>query len=91
MGNGAKATLAFIAGAAAGAAVVAYLNRDKLDLEKYKPLAKDLLDKGIDLKEALLAKIDTLKEELEKAGPKQNEPGAPLAPESAPSQPEAQA
>lgn len=58
MGTGTKVTLAFLAGAAAGAAALAYLNRDKLDFQDLKSAAADLLNKGIELKDSLLEKLD---------------------------------
>lgn len=61
MGTGTKVTLAFLAGAAAGAAALAYLNRDKLDFEGVKSVAADWLNKGIELKDSLLEKLDLSK------------------------------
>lgn len=65
MTTGAKVTLAFLGGAVAGAAALALLNRGKLDFEYLKPLANELLGKGTDLKDTLMAKVDAMKEELE--------------------------
>lgn len=78
MGTGTKVTLAFLGGAVAGAAVLAYLNRDKLDWDSLKPAAADLLDKGEKMKENIMAKFDAIKEELaklsaEKAAEKNND------------------
>lgn len=66
MGTGTKVTLAFLGGAITGAAVLAYLNRDKLDWEKLKPGTAELLGKIDELKAGLLAKLSSLKEDLEK-------------------------
>ncbi|MBD5642192.1 MAG: hypothetical protein HDQ91_07230 [Desulfovibrio sp.] len=73
MKTGTKVTLAFLGGAVAGAAVLAYLNRDKLDWDGIRPAAADLLDKGEKLKETLLAKFEALKEELSKDVEKKDE------------------
>ena len=73
MKTGTKVTLAFLGGAVAGAAVLAYLNRDKLDWDGIRPAAADLLDKGEKLKETLLAKFEALKEELSNAVEKKDE------------------
>lgn len=66
METGTKVTLAFFGGAIAGAALLAYLNRDKIDWEGLKPAAADLLSKGEKMKDTLLAKYDMLKDELAK-------------------------
>lgn len=58
MGTGTKVTLAFLAGAAAGAAALAYLNRDKLDLDGFRSVALDWLNKGIELKDSLLGNLE---------------------------------
>lgn len=65
MGTGTKVTVAFLAGAAVGAAALAYLNRDKLDIEGMKSLAADWLNKGIELKDSLFEKLNLQKKDGE--------------------------
>lgn len=65
MNTGTKVTLAFLGGAVAGAAALALLNRGKLDLEYLKPVASELVNKGMELKETICAKMDAVKEEIE--------------------------
>lgn len=65
MDNGTKIALAFLGGAAAGAAALALLNRGKLDLGYLRPLATELMNKGMELKDTIVAKVDAMKEELE--------------------------
>lgn len=65
MDNGTKIALAFLGGAAAGAAALALLNRGKLDLSNLKPLATALISHGLELKDTVFTKVDAMKEELE--------------------------
>lgn len=58
MSSGMKMLLVFMGGAAVGAGALALLNRGKLDLDYLKPLASDLLNKGMDLKDAVLSKME---------------------------------
>lgn len=85
MNTGTKVTLAFLGGAVAGAAALALLNRGKLDFEYLKPLATELLNKGMDLKDTLLTKMETLKDDLENLASRvEREP----EPENSPAPPE---
>lgn len=65
MNNGTKLTLAFLGGAVAGAAALALLNRGKLNFDYLKPLATELMSKGMDWKDVILAKFDAMKENME--------------------------
>lgn len=65
MDNGTKIALAFLGGAVAGAAALALLNRGKIDLEYLKPLATEWINKGMDLKDTLIARVDAMKENME--------------------------
>ncbi len=57
-----KYGLLFLGGVAVGALGAAAVSRGKLDL---RPAASDLLSRGIDLKDALMGKVETLKEDAE--------------------------
>lgn len=65
MGDAGKLALAFLGGAAAGAAALVLLNRGKLDFDYLKPLAGELLNRGMDIRDSLVEKMDALKEDLE--------------------------
>lgn len=62
MNNGLKCGLWFLGGLIVGAVGVAAARRAKLD---FKPLATDLISRGIDVKDALLTKVEALKEDVE--------------------------
>ncbi|MBO4299997.1 MAG: hypothetical protein J5861_00180 [Desulfovibrio sp.] len=62
MNDGMKCGLWFLGGLAVGALGVVAVSRGKLD---FKPLAADLLSRGIDVKDALLSKVESIKEDVE--------------------------
>ncbi len=62
MNNGLKYGLWFLGGLIVGAVGTAAVSRGKLD---FKPLATDLISRGIDVKDALLTKVEALKEDVE--------------------------
>lgn len=62
MNNGIKFGLLFIGGVALGALGAVALSRGKLDL---KPVAADLLSRGMDIKDAIMGKVEAAKEDLE--------------------------
>ena len=62
MNSGFKCGLWFLGGLIVGAVGVAAVNRGKVD---FKPLATDLISRGIDVKDALLTKVEALKEDVE--------------------------
>lgn len=62
MNNGLKYGLWFLGGLLVGAVGTAAVSRGKLD---FKPLATDLISRGIDVKDALLTKVEALKEDVE--------------------------
>lgn len=62
MNNGLKCGLWFLGGLIVGAVGVAAASRVKFD---FKPLATDLISRGIDVKDALLTKVEALKEDVE--------------------------
>ena len=57
-----KYALFFLGGVAVGAIGAVAVSRDKLDV---KPLAADLLSRGMDVKEALARKVAAVKEDME--------------------------
>lgn len=57
-----KYGLFFLGGVALGALGTVAVSRGKLDV---KPLAADLLSRGMDVKEALMAKADSVRENME--------------------------
>ena len=57
-----KYALFFLGGVAVGAIGAVAVSRGKLDV---KPLAADLLSRGMDVKEALARKVAAVKEEME--------------------------
>lgn len=65
MNSGTKMALFFLAGAAVGAGGLCYLNRNKMDFSHWKPMATNLLTKGINLKDSVTAKVAEMKEDLE--------------------------
>lgn len=62
MNNGFKCGLWLLGGLVIGAVGVAALSRSKVD---FKPLATDLISRGLDVKDALLTKVEALKEDVE--------------------------
>ncbi len=62
MNNGLKYGMWFLGGIALGALGAVAVSRGKLD---FKPLATDLISRGIDVKDALLSKVEALKEDVE--------------------------
>ena len=65
MSDGTKLLLAFLGGAMAGAAGLAALNRNKLDFGHVKPMLTDLMGKGMVMKDAVMTKVEALKEDIE--------------------------
>ena len=65
MSGGVKIFLAFLGGAAAGAAGLAYLNRNRLDFSYLKPIATDYMAKGLNLKDQMMRKMSAVKEDFE--------------------------
>ena len=62
MNDGLKYGLILLAGVALGAIGAVAAGKGKLDL---KPLAADLLSRGINVKDAVLGKVESLKEDVE--------------------------
>lgn len=65
MSGGAKIFWAFLGGAIAGSAGLAYLNRNRLDFSYMKPIATDYMAKGLNLKDQMLRKMSAVKEDFE--------------------------
>lgn len=65
MSDGTKLLLTFLGGAIAGAAGLAALNRNKLDFGRMKPLVTDLMSKSMVMKDAVMSRMETMKEDLE--------------------------
>lgn len=65
MSSGVKMFLWFAAGAAAGAAGITYLNRNKMDFSYMKPMCTNLLSKGINLKDTVVSKVSEMKEDFD--------------------------
>ena len=61
MNDGLKLGLAFLGGVLLGTLGAVALSRGKLDI---KPVAADLLSRGIDVKDAIMGKVDALKEDV---------------------------
>lgn len=61
MDDGLKLGLAFLGGVLLGTLGAVALSRGKLDI---KPVAADLLSRGIDVKDAIMGKVDALKEDV---------------------------
>ena len=57
-----KAVLLFLGGVAVGAVGAAAISKNK---EQLKPLAADLLSRGIDVKDAVMGKVESVKENME--------------------------
>ncbi len=62
MSEGWKCALWFVGGLAVGALGAVAVSRGKLD---FRPLAADLVSRGMDVKDALLNKMEALKEDVE--------------------------
>lgn len=62
MNENMKYGLFFLGGLALGALGTVAVSKGKLDV---KPLATDLLSRGMDIKEAVLAKVETVKENVD--------------------------
>ena len=62
MNENMKYGLFFLGGLALGALGAVAASRGKLD---FKPLAADLLSRGMDMKDAVLAKVETVKEDMD--------------------------
>ncbi len=62
MNENMKYGLFFLGGLALGAFGAVAVSRGKLDL---KPLATDLLSRGMDVKDTMLAKVETVKENVD--------------------------
>lgn len=62
MNNGIKFGLFFLGGIALGALGAVALSKGKLNL---KPVAADLISRGMDVKDALMSKVEAVKEDME--------------------------
>lgn len=62
MNNGLKDGLFFLGGLALGVVGTVAVTRGKLDL---KPLATDLVSRGMDMKDAIMSKVEAVKEDME--------------------------
>ena len=62
MNEGMKYALWFLGGVAAGALGAVAVSRGKLD---FRPLATNLVSRGMDVKDALVGKLEGLKEDIE--------------------------
>ncbi|MBQ7584644.1 MAG: hypothetical protein IJU40_00140 [Desulfovibrionaceae bacterium] len=62
MGDFLKYGLIFLGGAAVGALGMKALGNEKFN---FKPFASDLISRGINVKDAIVGKIETLKEDLD--------------------------
>lgn len=62
MNTGFKFGLFLLGGIALGALGAVAVSRGKLD---FKPLAADLLSRGMDVKDALISKVEAVKEDME--------------------------
>ncbi|WP_303927552.1 DUF6110 family protein [Desulfovibrio piger] len=62
MNNGLKYGLFFLSGLALGVVGTVAVTRGKLDL---KPLATDLVSRGMDMKDAIMSKVEAVREDME--------------------------
>lgn len=62
MNSGIKFGLFFLGGIALGALGTVALSKGKLNL---KPVAADLISRGMDVKDALMSKVEAVKEDME--------------------------
>lgn len=60
--NGLKYGLFFLGGLALGVVGTVAVTRGKLDL---KPLATDLVSRGMDMKDAIMSKVEAVREDME--------------------------
>lgn len=90
MNENMKYGLFFLGGLALGAIGAVAVSKGKLDL---KPMAADLLSRGMDVKDAVLAKVETVKENMDdmvaeaatrrnSAGKRRKRPSPPVFPAS---------
>lgn len=62
MNNSLKYGLFFLGGLALGVVGTVAVTRGKLDL---KPLATDLVSRGMDMKDAIMSKVEAVREDME--------------------------
>ena len=62
MNEGMKCGVWFLGGVALGVLGAVAVSKGKLD---FKPMATDLLSRGMDVKDALLSKVESIKEDVE--------------------------
>lgn len=62
MSNSLKYGLFFLGGVALGVVGTVAVTRGKLDL---KPLATDLVSRGMDMKDAIMSKVEAVREDME--------------------------
>lgn len=62
LSGGAKLGLFFLGGLAVGALGAIALSRGKLDI---KPLASEIVSRGMDVKDAVMGKVESFKEDLQ--------------------------
>ena len=62
MNEGWKYGLFFLGGAVLGLGAAMALGKGKLDM---KPVAADLLSRGMDVKDAIMGKVETVREDLQ--------------------------
>ena len=62
MNDGLKFGLYFLGGVVVGALGAVALGKGKLD---FKPVAADLLSRGMDVKDAVMGKVEAVKEDME--------------------------
>lgn len=65
MNNGTKLILAFLGGVIVGVAGLAALGRNRLNIEKVKPWMTGLMGKGLVMKDAVMSRVESVKEDLE--------------------------
>lgn len=65
MSDGTKLLLTFLGGAIAGAVGLAALNRNKMDFSQVKPWMTDMMSKGMVMKDAMMSRMECMKEDLE--------------------------
>ena len=76
MNNGLKYGLFFLGGLALGVVGTVAVTRGKLDL---KPLATDLVSRGMDMKDAIMSKVDLAAEARQAADKRKAEAADPQA------------
>lgn len=60
-----KYLLAFLGGAAVGAAGMAYLKKKQMKVEELKPIATDIIQKGMEFRDKIVGQLDALRKDLE--------------------------